>query len=242
MLIAEIGLCHFGSLEKAKQLVIAARDAGADAVKTQYIDADEVAKYGSLPIGFYRNARLTDEEHQDLYNFCIACSIPLFFSYFTASKRKIGDVTKYSAKQAQEMSVDDLERIDSEKTIISLGRNFPMHRLQYLKKSHVMYASDYMTVMPLLGIIKMFSQSLERIVGYSDHCVSPEVSRVAVRDNSLLCLEKHFYVGEVEKYEGHIIRDTVHAARPAEFSVIAATYKKKQSQESKDLRSKLFGV
>lgn len=242
MLIAEIGLCHFGSLDKAKELVLSARDSGADAVKTQYIDADEVAKYGSLPVGFYRNARLTDEEHQDLYNFCADCGIPLFFSYFTNHERKIGSVTKYSAKQAQEMSVPELEKIDSDKTIISLGRNFPMHHLQYLKKSHVMYASDYMTVMPLLGIIKMFSNSLERPVGYSDHCISPEVSRIAVRDNNLLCLEKHFYVGDVEKFEGHIIRDTVHAARPAEFSLIAATYKKKQSVESKKLVNQLFGV
>lgn len=242
MLIAEIGLCHFGSLEKAKQLVIAARDAGADAVKTQYIDPDEVAKYGSMPTQFYRDSCLTDDECKELHDFSFSIGIPLFYSYFAKNYTKIGEVVKYSAKQAQEMSDAELREIDSDKTIISLGRNFPMYKLEYLQKSTVMYASDYMTIIPLLGIIKGFSGALGRPVGYSDHCISPEVSRVACRDYKLMCLEKHFFVGEVESYKGQLIRDTVHSARPAEFSVIATTYKKHQCQESKDLRQKLFGV
>ncbi len=41
-IIAEIGTSHGGSLEKASDLIHAARDAGADCVKFQYVIADEI--------------------------------------------------------------------------------------------------------------------------------------------------------------------------------------------------------
>ena len=42
MIIAEIGTSHEGSLEKAFQLVDAAADSGADAIKFQWVYADEI--------------------------------------------------------------------------------------------------------------------------------------------------------------------------------------------------------
>lgn len=41
-IIAEIGTSHEGSLEKAKQLVDCAVDAGCDAVKFQWVYASEI--------------------------------------------------------------------------------------------------------------------------------------------------------------------------------------------------------
>ncbi|MCR5288794.1 MAG: N-acetylneuraminate synthase family protein [Treponema sp.] len=42
MIIAEIGTSHGGSLRKAKELILAAKDAGADAVKFQWVYAHEI--------------------------------------------------------------------------------------------------------------------------------------------------------------------------------------------------------
>ena len=42
MIIAEIGTAHGGSLAKAKKLIDAAFFAGADAVKFQWVYADEI--------------------------------------------------------------------------------------------------------------------------------------------------------------------------------------------------------
>ncbi|MBO4532475.1 MAG: N-acetylneuraminate synthase family protein [Treponema sp.] len=55
LIIAEIGTSHEGSLEKAKQLVDAAADSGADAVKFQWVYADEILHpktgFVALPTG-----------------------------------------------------------------------------------------------------------------------------------------------------------------------------------------------
>ena len=65
LIIAEIGTAHEGSLEKAKELVDAAADAGADTIKFQWVYADEILHpntgYVALPGG---NIRLYDRFKQ----------------------------------------------------------------------------------------------------------------------------------------------------------------------------------
>ena len=65
IVVAEIGTSHGGSLEKAKKLIDAAVDAGADAVKLQWVYADEILHpdtgFVSLPTG---NIRLYDRFKQ----------------------------------------------------------------------------------------------------------------------------------------------------------------------------------
>lgn len=55
MIIAEIGTGHNGSLQKAKELVAAAKESGADAVKFQIVYADEILHpdtgFVNLPTG-----------------------------------------------------------------------------------------------------------------------------------------------------------------------------------------------
>lgn len=61
MIVAEIGTSHGGSLTKAKQLIDAAVDAGADAVKLQWVYADEILHpdTGFVPL-HGENVRLYD--------------------------------------------------------------------------------------------------------------------------------------------------------------------------------------
>lgn len=77
LIIAEIGTSHEGSLEKAFQLIDAAADAGADAIKFQWVYADEILHpdtgFVKLPTG---NIRLYDRFKQlecsvDFYKQCI---------------------------------------------------------------------------------------------------------------------------------------------------------------------------
>ena len=55
MIIAEIGTSHEGSKQKALELIHAAADAGADAIKFQWVYADEILHphtgFVTLPTG-----------------------------------------------------------------------------------------------------------------------------------------------------------------------------------------------
>ena len=76
-IVAEIGTAHNGSLEKAKKLIDLAKNAGADAVKFQWVYADEILHpdtgYVKLPGG---NIRLYDsfkklECNKNFYKKCL---------------------------------------------------------------------------------------------------------------------------------------------------------------------------
>ena len=56
LIIAEIGTSHEGSVEKARQLVDAAADAGADCIKFQWVYADEILHPNTA--SSYRSLRL----------------------------------------------------------------------------------------------------------------------------------------------------------------------------------------
>ena len=88
LIIAEIGTSHQGAIEKAKKLVDAAVDAGADAVKFQWVYADEILhpdtgfvnlptgriplyqrfKELECPVSFYKE--LLDYSHEKGVKFC----------------------------------------------------------------------------------------------------------------------------------------------------------------------------
>jgi N,N'-diacetyllegionaminate synthase len=83
LIIAEIGVNHDGSVEKARELITAAIDAGADAVKFQVFRAAELASAGAPTAAYQRAAgersqremlqqlELTDDEFQSLRAFCV---------------------------------------------------------------------------------------------------------------------------------------------------------------------------
>ena len=80
-IIAEIGINHCGDLDVAKQLVLAAKDIGADAVKFQKRDIDQVysreflaspreSQWGSTQRDQKEGLEFGKEEYQEIAHFC----------------------------------------------------------------------------------------------------------------------------------------------------------------------------
>ncbi len=91
-IIAEIGTSHGGSLEKAKKLILAAKEAGADAAKFQIVYANEIVHpdVGEIPlpsgnINIYEAFKKVEESpefYKNLKHFCVENKIEFMASAF----------------------------------------------------------------------------------------------------------------------------------------------------------------
>lgn len=65
-LIAEIGVNHNGDVDLAKQMIDAANEAGADAVKFQTFSADSLVSLETPKVNYQKNTTSPDETHYDM--------------------------------------------------------------------------------------------------------------------------------------------------------------------------------
>ena len=78
-IIAEIGSNHNQSLELAKEMIISAKESGADAVKFQSIDVNELYYNPSQKIrDLHAKIDLSEQWHYDLKDFCDKQQITFF--------------------------------------------------------------------------------------------------------------------------------------------------------------------
>lgn len=227
-LIAEIGNNHFGRMAKAKELIRAAKDSGADIVKGQAFFAKDLNGKGSMPEEFYNECQLKSWEYLELIDYAVNdVKIELFFSIFNEYLRKIitphQHYSKISAGQFTDYTYDTLvNKIDSENVFCSVPiRHMPPKDSKRINYLHV---SGYLPENPFLEIIKLMSAHLGRPVGYSDHTVGIENCILAVKDFGANVIEKHFMINKIN-FEGKTFRDTIHAATPDQFKLLAQAIK-----------------
>ena len=96
LIIAEAGVNHNGSLEKAKQLVLSASEAGADMVKFQTFSADRLVTISANKADYQnqttsasesqhemmRKLELSRAMHEELIEYCKQCGIQFFSTGF----------------------------------------------------------------------------------------------------------------------------------------------------------------
>ena len=111
--IAEIGCCHIGNLERAKNLAKLAKLSGADILKTQKRNPHESIKeelkniphpnqifaYGKTYLEHRINLELNIEEHNDLKKYCESIDIEYSTSVWDiTSAKEIIDINPYKIK------------------------------------------------------------------------------------------------------------------------------------------------
>jgi len=111
--IAEIGCCHIGNLERAKNLAKLAKLSGADILKTQKRNPSESVReelkntphpnqifaYGKTYLEHRINLELNIEEHNELKQYCESIDIEYSTSVWDiTSAKKIIDINPYKIK------------------------------------------------------------------------------------------------------------------------------------------------
>jgi len=239
MLIAELGNNHFGNLDEAKRMILAARDHGADLVKMQAID--ETCR-GSMMPGFYSKVQFTTREYLDLIHFAWGKGIILFYSVFSPKHEAIYAHQKFfkvpgstSRSYAEEWSKNIAGNIESSPKLkeaecsdngLNVFISFPpdlIFMATRFPKWMPLYVSPYMSADPLLYHLEYLKRIFggNKAFGYSDHYIGTDAVEVAIKGYGATIIEKHFCLKKNQSWGGQVFRDTIHGATPHELERIA---------------------
>ena len=197
MIIAECCGNHGGHISTARDMIWAAKDAGASLVKFQLYDAmdDE----GLPHYGYAKKAELSFDQAQTLFQWGVECGIEVFFSVFGVKYvewcEKIG-VKRYKiacgmrdAKVLQGISKT------MKPVIISVS-----DKANY--RGIMLYCvSEYPTP---LDHIKMPNFEMEPYDGFSDHTIGLDASKIALARGATI-IEKHFTFDKKAEGPDHFI-------------------------------------
>jgi len=216
ILVAEAGNSHFGDLEEAKRMIHVAKQCGADAIKFQAFEAKDVMKFGSMPESFYEHVAFSVEDYLELVEVGALFNMPVFFSTFSDSMKKLWGYTffhKVSAKQSPTFVFNKTS--DKNSTFVSVNPDYG--KLPELREAAILYATPYLPKEPQLTMIGELTEHYGRQVGYSDHTIGIDACIEAVYDHGANVVEKHFTLNRDFKWEGLVFRDNIHAADPKEL-------------------------
>ncbi len=228
-LVAEIGNHHLGDLGRAKELITAAKECGADFVKMQAIDSNEFLG-GSMPRSFYRECDLGHRGYAQCLAHARVVGIPIFFSVFGRGYSWLSDLPdrpmKFAAAQFADMHPDVLEYWnDSGREIVASVREDDEEKLAKVAARipdvNVMFASPYLPSVIDVSPIARFTATLGRQVGYSDHSPGITACLLAAEIAGARLIEKHFNLWGRQEYAGMLYRDSVHAANADQLRALA---------------------
>ncbi len=208
-IIAEIGSNHNQNLELAKEMITSAKDSGADAVKFQSINVNELYYNPSQKIkDLHRKIDLSEDWHHKLKEFCDKQEIT-FFSAPTYLKAvdilENINVELYKIASAQLGTFPQLiEKVAQlgKPTLLSTGivsyRNLEDVVRTFEKYNHNNFAifhcnSLYPTPYNKanLHLIEVYRSMFNKTIGYSDHTEGIYASLSAVSLGAKI-IEKHF--------------------------------------------------
>ena len=220
-LIAEVSANHNGSLERAKETILAARNAGADAVKIQTYkpdtitincDSEEFILKDGIWAGrklyeLYEEAHTPYEWHQELFRFARKNGIILFSSPFDASAVDLLEELNTPAYKIASFEIVDhplIEYIAStgKPILMSTGAASMDEIASALRVARRAGAGDILlfhciSAYPAqpedsnLNSIKFLEDEFGVLIGLSDHTLGTEVAHLAYALGAV-AIEKHF--------------------------------------------------
>lgn len=220
MLIAEIGNNHLGSMEKARELIKAAHESGADVVKSQAFLARDITS-GSMPKEFYRQCEFSFHQYVELISYAREIGTDLFFSIFSRSLEPLMIHQRYHKIAGSQSAVgfNFVEQKDADNVFVSVREGA---KKPDMKRARMLHVSDYLTEHPGLKNIGLLAEWYGRPAGYSDHTIGVSRCREAIEVHGAVVIEKHFTVTRDIYFQGVQYRDAVHAAMPNELEYVAA--------------------
>ena len=219
-IIAEAGVIHWGDIEKAKEMIKVAASCGADAIKFQSFKTDSLI-LEDIEMADYQRTALKSKKSQFQMlkeleiNFCdteelkkISENEGLIFlttPFDTESLKEVSklDLDAYKIASTDTTNIEFIKEIAKKKKplLISTGMTYMTEINKMLEEVSTINnkiillqcTSDY----PLddnevnLNVLNSFKEEFNLLVGFSDHSIGFEASKIAVGMGAKV-IEKHF--------------------------------------------------
>jgi N-acetylneuraminate synthase/N,N'-diacetyllegionaminate synthase len=209
-LVAEVGINHNGSLSLAEEMIAAAKEAGADAVKFQFYKTESFIskRYAAEQYKLFKSYQLTLEQQLHLLEYGRKKDIIVFASVFdkeTATALAKAGMSCFKIASGDITYIDLIQHVAKfqRPLIISTGAA----NLAEIQEA-VMAASSIRDKLILMHCVSIYPASLEQlnlraievlkkrfgtIVGFSDHTMGMLASLLAIALGAVL-LERHFTI------------------------------------------------
>lgn len=222
-IIAEVGINHNGNMESAKQLIKAAKESGASAVKLQtYITEKRVPKESPI-FELLKNCELSFNQTSELFNYGRELGITIFSTPFddesvdflesikspvykvasfdTINKsllRRIGKTKKPVIMSTGMTNIDELNAAWKALGGKDDGSNCDLALLHCV--------SSYPTPVneANLSLISLLHRLHQGPIGYSDHTIGVEIPIMSVAAGAQI-IEKHFTLNTKDKGPDHAL-------------------------------------
>ena len=216
-IIAEIGINHDGSFKKAKKLIFLAKTSGADAVKFQLFEPEDLYLPGTKNFKGLNKFKLTKPQLNKLCRLAKKLKIKFICTAFSLNGATFLKSIKVDAIKIASMDANNYLLIDhclklNLPLIISTGMcNLKeLNKLEKIFKNkkniailHCMsnYPSEIRDIN--LKFIKKFKKIFNKkiLIGYSDHTIGPDACLSAITEGAQV-IEKHF-TDKKKKYLDH---------------------------------------
>lgn len=222
-LVAEISNHHLGDMEKAKELIRAAKNAGADMVKGQAIRGLDMVGQGTMSMEFYDLCAFSFSEYKELIHYGLEIDIPVFFTIISSKLWPLQKRQKTKKIHAGSFAMRDLATIKDDPNLILSMTRYRMG-IEKFKEATILNASEYLKDHDR-NIFEKIIAALDRPVGLSHHGIGIKGLTELIKEFEIPMIEKHFYLGDEIKHDGKIYRDCIHSADPSQFEILAKTYK-----------------
>lgn len=217
MLIANIGNQHFGSFEKAKELIKISNGSGADLIKGIASSFSECAP-GDRE--FYEMSSFSFDEYVELIEYAKSLGNDLFFEITGHSHQSL-----VFHQQWQSVTERDFNRpnsfisdLDKETSLVSIGVElFP----PVLLKANIMHSMTTLSDDSKFERIEILKKIYGRNIGYSDKTIGIDACIMANDIHQSVIIEKHITLEKGILFRGKPIEETIYSVLPKDFENLA---------------------
>lgn len=217
MLIANIGNQHFGNLIRAKELIKAANDHGADLIKSYAITPNYE---GSQEREFYEMCSFTYEEYLELIEYARSIGNDLFFQLhgtlnqsllFHQEWRCIGEID-FNNKTTY------ISDIDKESSFALIGNDlFPPS----LINANIIHSMSKLSSDTNLDRIEILRKIYNRNIGFRDKSVGINACLIANDLYNSIIIEKNLCLEKGILFKGKMLDETIYSVMPSLFDQLA---------------------